>query len=411
MATEILTTNDGRPLKAALIAAQARARRRAFFLVAPLLAFVLITFIMPIGQMLHRSIYHDGFSSTAPLTSAWLNAGGQEPDETAFAALAADVKQMKANKTAGLAGTRVNYNLPESRSLFTALARQADSLTPPYKESILAIDPKWGNPDLWQAMRSSAHAYTADFYILATDHQRDAHGQIEKVPENRRIYQYLYIKTFLLSGLITVFCLLLAFPVAHLLAVLPMARANLLMILVLLPFWTSLLVRTTSWIVLLQEQGVVNDLGVSMGIIADDDRLAMMYNQLGTIIVMTHVLLPFMILPLYSVMKVIPPSYARAARSLGATSWTTFRRIYLPQTLPGIGAGALLVFIMSVGYFITPALVGGASGQLFSNMIDFHMKNSNWSMAAALSALLLAGVLLLYWLYDRLIGIDNLKLG
>ena len=215
----------------------------------------------------------------------------------------------------------------------------------------------------------------------------------------------------ILSGLITVICLFLAFPVAHLLAVLPLARANLLMILVLLPFWTSLLVRTTSWIVLLQSQGVVNDALIALGIVGDDGRLKMMYNQTGTIIVMTHVLLPFMILPLYSVMKTIPPSYSRAARSLGATSWTTFRRIYLPQTLPGIGAGALLVFILAVGYYITPALVGGADGQLISNFIDFHMDKSNWSMAAALSAMLLAGVLVLYWLYDRLIGIDNLKLG
>jgi putative spermidine/putrescine transport system permease protein len=217
--------------------------------------------------------------------------------------------------------------------------------------------------------------------------------------------------SFFLSGVITVACLLLAFPVAHLLATLPMAKANLLMILVLLPFWTSLLVRTTSWIVLLQGQGVVNESLVTAGILADDGRLDMMYNQTGTIIVMTHILLPFMILPLYSVMRVIPPSYARAARSLGATSWTTFRRIYLPQTLPGIGAGALLVFILAVGYYITPALVGGADGQLISNLIDFHMDKSNWSLASALSAMLLAGVLVLYWLYDRLIGIDNLKLG
>jgi putative spermidine/putrescine transport system permease protein len=183
------------------------------------------------------------------------------------------------------------------------------------------------------------------------------------------------------------------------------------MILVLLPFWTSLLVRTTAWIALLQQQGVVNDGLVATGLLNDESRVAMIYNQTGTIIVMTHILLPFMVLPLYSVMKVIPPSYARAARSLGATSWTTFRRIYLPQTLPGIAAGSLLVFILAVGYYITPALVGGADGQLISNFIAFHMSKSNWSMAAALSAILLAVVLILYWLYDRLVGIDRLKLG
>ena len=138
----------------------------------------------------------------------------------------------------------------------------------------------------------------------------------------------------------------------------------------------------------------------------------MMYNQTGTIIAMTHILLPFMILPLYSVMRTINPSYVRAARSLGATSWTAFRRIYFPQTLPGLGAGALLVFILAVGYYITPALVGGTAGEMISNQIAYHMQKSlNWSMAAALAAILLACVLILYWIYDRLVGIDNLKLG
>ncbi|MCU0800742.1 MAG: ABC transporter permease [Rhodobacteraceae bacterium] len=413
MSEALLVTSDGRPLKAALVQAQGRAKRRAFWLVAPLLAFVVITFLVPIGQMLHRSAYHDGFSANAPQVSAWFaaNPRGTVPDEAAYAALAADFVAMQAAKTAGLAGTRVNYTLPETRSLFTKTARNADELAPPFQAALLAIDPKWGDPLVWEAMRSAASPYTMDFYLIATDYERTADGGVARVPENQQIYVYLFVKTFVLSAIITFVCLLLAFPVAHLLATLPMAKANLLMILVLLPFWTSLLVRTTSWIVLLQGQGVVNESLLALGAIADDARLNMMYNQTGTIIVMTHILLPFMILPLYSVMRVIPPSYARAARSLGATSWTTFRRIYLPQTLPGIGAGALLVFILAVGYYITPALVGGADGQLISNFIDFHMDKSNWSLAAALSAMLLAGVLVLYWLYDRLIGIDNLKLG
>jgi putative spermidine/putrescine transport system permease protein len=229
--------------------------------------------------------------------------------------------------------------------------------------------------------------------------------------DKERIYLFLFAKTFLVSAIITVICLLLAFPVAHLLATLPMRKSSLLMILVLLPFWTSLLVRTTSWIALLQEQGIVNDLLVGLGVLNNDNRLSAMYNMTGTIVAMSHVLLPFMILPLYSVMKVIPPSYARAARSLGATSWTTFRRIYVPQTLPGVAAGSLLVFILAVGYYITPALVGGADGQLISNLISFHMNKSNWSLAAALAAMLLFAILILYWVYDQLVGIDRLKLG
>jgi putative spermidine/putrescine transport system permease protein len=407
-----LTTADGIPLKTALARAQLRARRRAFMLVAPLLLFVVITFIVPIGQMLFRSAHHDGFSANAPAASAWLLQNPKTAaNEDFYAALGADFKQMRANRTAGEAGTRVNYTLPETRSLFTMTARSADKLAPPFREAFLAIDPKWGDPAVIQAMRSSASGYTSDFYLAGLDLRRGIDGGIERMPDVQRVYVYLYLKTFILSALITVICMLLAFPVAHLLATLPMAKANLLMILVLLPFWTSLLVRTTSWIVLLQGQGVINQTLVSLGLIGDGNRLSLIYNMTGTIIVMVHILLPFMILPLYSVMRVIPPSYARAARSLGATSWTTFRRIYLPQTLPGMGAGAMLVFILAVGYYITPALVGGADGQLFSNLIQVHMRNSNWSMAAALSSMLLVGVLILYWLYDRLVGVDNLKLG
>lgn len=410
---QLLTTADGRPLAEALAQAQAKSRRRAFLLVVPLLLFVLVSFVLPIGQMLHRSVYHDGFSANAPALVAWFaaNPAGTEPGEAAFAALTEDLRGMQANRTAGEAGTRVNYILSESRSMFTRAAREAGDLVPPYRDAFEALDPRWVQPAVWQAMRSSSSAYTTDFYVVSVDLQRADDGSLVRVPENRQIYIYLFVKTFLLSGLITLICLLIGFPVAHLLATLPMAKANLLMILVLLPFWTSLLVRTTSWMALLQGEGVINDLLVWIGAVAEDGRLRMINNQTGTIIVMTHILLPFMILPLYSVMRVIPPSYARAARSLGATSWTTFRRIYLPQTLPGIGAGSLLVFILAVGYYITPALVGGADGQLFSNMIAFHMDNSNWSMAAALSAMLLVGVLILYWLYDRLVGIDRLKLG
>ena len=219
-------------------------------------------------------------------------------------------------------------------------------------------------------------------------------------------------RTLVVSAVITALCLLLGYPVAHLIAHAPARRANLLLALVLVPFWTSLLVRTTAWIVLLQTQGVVNDLLLAVGLIGEDGRLAMIYNMTGTIIAMTHVLLPFMVLPLYSVMRAIPPRYMNAAASLGATPAQAFRRVYWPQTLPGVGAGSLLVFILAIGYYITPALVGGSSGQLISNMVAYHMQTSlNWGLAAALGGILLAGVLALYLLYDRLVGVERLSLG
>ncbi len=194
------------------------------------------------------------------------------------------------------------------------------------------------------------------------------------------------------------------------LSTLPLRISNLLMILVLLPFWTSLLVRTTSWIALLQQEGVINDLLVGLGMINDDGRLAMIHNATGTVVAMTHILLPFMVLPLYSVMKTIPPTYMRAAKNLGATPTVAFIRVYFPNTVSGIGAGSILVFIISIGYYITPALVGGTDGTLISNFIAYHMSSSlNWGLAASLGVLLLILVLMLYYLYDRVVGIDKMK--
>jgi len=254
--------------------------------------------------------------------------------------------------------------------------------------------------------------YTGVNYLAAIDRHYDENDELVMQPEERQIYVTLFNRTMWMSLTVTFACLLLGFPIAYLLANLPMRYSNLLMILVLLPFWTSLLVRTTSWIVLLQTQGVLNDIMVWIGLFGDEDRIQLIFNAQGTVIAMTQILLPFMVLPLYSVMKTIPPSYMRAAQSLGAHRFIAYYRIYMPNTLPGIGAGSLLVFILAVGYYITPALVGGQDGQMISNLIAYHMQRSlNWGMAAALGGILLVGVIALYWLYNKIVGIDNMKLG
>ena len=161
---------------------------------------------------------------------------------------------------------------------------------------------------------------------------------------------------------------------------------------------------------MLQGEGVLNDLFVVFGLTADAERFSMIYNRTGTLVAMIHILLPFMVLPLYSMMRSIPPAYVRAAKSLGATPWVAFWRVYAPQTVPGIGAGAMLVFLLAIGYYITPALVGGQDGQMISNLIDFHMRGSlNWPLAAALGMVLLVVVLFFYWLFDRLVGIDRMR--
>ena len=277
---------------------------------------------------------------------------------------------------------------------------------------MIKIDKAWGDIDTWRLIKLLSPTITASYYLAAVDLKYDALGNIERQPDFKQIYVNLFWRTLWLSLLITLLCILLGFPVSYLMANLPMRYSNLLMIMVLLPFWTSLLVRTSAWIAILQSEGILNDILVWVGVISDDNRIQMIYNQTGTIVAMTHILLPFMVLPLFSVMKTISPSYVRAARSLGANPFTAFWKVYFPQTLPGIGAGVILVFILSIGYYITPALVGGQSGQLISNIIAYHMQSSlNWGLAAALGSILLALVVALYLTYNKIVGIDNMKLG
>ena len=407
-----LTTADGKPLKQALAHAQARARRKALLLVVPLLAFILITFVMPIGQLLFRSIHNDGFSANMPQISAWFDetSAGDAPDETAYAALVADIAASAEARTIGVVGTRVNYEMSGTRSLFTAAGRRAEDLQPPYREALLELNAKWGDPQLWGVMRSVSSAYSANFYLAALDLARDANGDIIRAPEDRRIYGMLFMRTLWLSALITGLCLILAYPVAHLLAVLPLAKSNLLMILVLLPFWTSILVRVAAWIVLLQSGGLINGALLKMGLI--DEPLQLVFNRTGVYIAMVHILLPFMILPIYSVMKNISPSYMRAAVSLGCHPFASFWRVYFPQTLAGVGAGCLLVFIISIGYYITPALLGSPNDQMVSYFVAFYTNTTiNWGMATALGGLLLLATMLLYVIYSWLVGASRLRLG
>ena len=409
-----ITAADGTPLKKKLAQALFRSRVRAVSLVVPLFAFVMVSFVIPIFALMWQGVYNDRFSTYTPNLTQQLSKwdGLEEPDEALFMALVEDLKQARKDRTIGRIATRVNQEYPGTRSLFTSTARKAKKLKAPFKKSVIKTNKKWANIEVWRAMKITSQDLTPSFYATALDGRYTVEKGFVKQNENRQIYVKLFWRTFVISATVMGLCLLLGYPVAYLLATLPLRSSNLLMIMVLLPFWTSLLVRTTAWIAILQSQGVINDLMVAVGITADDSRFSLIYNMTGTIIAMTHILLPFMILPLYSVMKTIPPSYMRAARSLGATPTMAFIKVYVPQTIPGVGAGGLLVFILAIGYYITPALVGGQDGQLISNMIAYHMQKSlNWSLAAALGGILLAGVLLLYWIYDRVIGIDNMKLG
>ncbi len=411
---ERLETADGTPLKVALTRALRRKRIRAVLLVMPLFAFLFITFLYPIGLMLFRSVDDPLVSENMPKTVAALRdwKAAELPGEEAFAALAADLEDARKSGNMGRLATRLNYETGGLRSTITRTARRAGKLEAPYKPQILEISEDWGKLETWATIKRLGDRFTAVQYVAALDRKYDAQANIVQLPEDQRIYVTLFMRTMWMSIVVTVSCLLLGFPIAYMLASLPLKHSNLLMILVLLPFWTSLLVRTTSWIVLLQTQGVLNDIMVFLHLIDDKGRVQLIFNATGTVIAMTQILLPFMVLPLYSVMKTISPSYMRAAQSLGAHRFLAYGRVYLPQTLPGIGAGCLLVFILAIGYYITPALVGGQDGQMISNMIAFHMQKSlNWGLAAALGGILLAGVIVLYWVYNKIVGVERLKLG
>lgn len=401
-------------LKAQLKRAERQKQTRSILLILPLVCFILVTFAFPIVEMLYRSVDNhalpNGFPKTAQAIKQWNYQG--VPSLEVQQTFMAELKDRYHDKTLPKLANRMNIEVSGMRSLMMKTGRQVAKLNalPASIQDIVRLDQRWSEQQYWAALKNLSSPYTLSYYLAALDLRYGESGEITAQPETRQVYVDLFAKTFGMSLVITLICLVMAYPVAYLLANLPDKQANLLLIVVLLPFWTSLLVRTTSWIVLLQNQGVINDLLLWSGLTSE--RLAMMHNTFGTIVAMVHILLPFMILPLYSVMKGISPTYFRAARSLGATPMVAFIKVYMPLTMPGVGAGALLTFILSIGFYITPALVGGRSGQMISNMIAYHMQTSlNWGMAAALGGLLLAVVTALFYLFNRVVGINNIKVG
>ena len=412
---KIIYSSDGLPLEVSLKKAERRNKLRALFLVAPLFLFLVITYLFPIGDMLFRSIDDRMITSMLPNTYKSMEQwdGKELPEEPVYAAIYEDLSFLKKNKTYGKIIARLNYEKGGFSSLIKKTVRKINKFEKGnYKEQFIKVHKRWGQIEYLRALKNTAPKYTVAKYLKGVDLLFDEDRNIIQVEESRRIHKILWIRTFNVALWVTVFCFILAYPISHLLATLPMKYSNLLMICVLLPFWTSLLVRTSSWMVLLQQQGPINDLIVMLGIAPNDDRPELMYNVIGTFVAMTQILLPFMVLPIYSVMKTISPSLMRAGKSLGGTPFVTFRKVYFPLTVPGIGAGCLLVFILAIGYYITPALVGGASGSLISNTIAYHMKSSlDWAFASALGTMLLVGVLTIYWIYNKLVGIDNIKLG
>lgn len=410
-----LAEPDPQQLKRDLRAAQTRKRLGALALIAPLAIFLLLTFVAPIVALLQRAIENPEVATTLPQTVAVLAKWDRKsalPDQ-AYSALAEDLARAKEDTTAGNLARRLNIEMSGSRSLVMGTARamplrdaEGKPLSPAAaREAIIALNAQWGQPDVWRVIAQNGSVYSPYYLLASLDLRQNVFGDIEAAPPESSIYRTIFGRTLWMSAVVTFITLLLAYPLAYWLSTMPERRANLLMILVLIPFWTSILVRVAAWIVLLQSEGLVNKALMLAGL--TQSPLELVFNRVGVYISMTHILLPFMILPLYSVMKSVPPTYLKAAVSLGSHPFAAFWRVYVPQTYPGVGAGVLLVFIMAGGYYITPALLGGPNEQMVSYFIAYFINTTiNWGMACALGALLLAATLVLYGVYRRFAKVD-----
>lgn len=393
--------------------AERPARRAAFLLAAPLILYILVVFVAPIVMLLSTSVANPEARAVIPSTVAALKDwnGTGAPDEPVFAAFAADLKKAQADRTAAGFGKRLNYEASGMRSRVMAAARMAAGMeNGPYKQAFLDLDPVWSAPDTWAVIRRAGSEFTSYYLLTAVDLQKNPDGSIQRAAPDQAIFLDILGRTLMIAAIVTAATILLGYPVAYVLTIAPPGVGQFMMLMVLLPLWTSLLVRTTAWVVLLQSDGVINDALMSLHLITE--KLQLIFTRFGTVTAMTHIQLPFTILPIYSVMRSIPPSHLRAARSLGAGPTSSFWRVYAPQTLPGVVAGGLMTFILSLGYYITPALVGGPGDQMVSNFIATYInRDLNWGLASALGMVLLAVTLGIYFLFLRLVGADKIKLG
>ncbi len=384
----------------------------ALALLAPALVLMLAAFVWPITSLLTNAVHAPEFRDTVPKLSAWLSGWDGEalPGEPAYALVAEEFATAFADRSLPRASTRLNYERGGMRSLAMKTGRQAPRLKPPYKEALIRLDPAWGDLDTWRAMKNASGLLTDRFVLQALDLERDFATGIRPVTPEKRVYIDRLEVTFWISIVVTLLCAAIGYPMAYVMAQAGGLWGRVLFILVLLPFWISLLVRTAAWVVLLQKEGIINGALLAMGLI--DAPRQLIFNRTGVYVAMVHILLPFLVLPLYSVMKSIPRDHVRAAASLGATPASAFLTVYFPQTIPGLGAGCLLVFILSIGFYVTPSLVGGSGDQMISSLIaEFALGTANWGLASALALVLLCCVAVIYPLFGRYAGAKNLRLG
>ncbi len=360
----------------------------AIGLLCPALLLILLAFLGPLAIDLATAVRDPQLSAALPESAALLRAwhGGGLPDEAVFASVAHELAASESAGNIGPLARRLEFERSGSGSLLLLTARA--ELVAPYAAAMAALDPRWANPTLWQRLRRDAGGVTPLYLLRVLDLDIGDAGSVVSAPPDRAIFRRLFARTFGIGLVVTVLCVMLGYPAAHALATLPPRWAAPGLAFVLVPLWISILVRGTAWFILLQRDGPVNAALLASGLVPQP--LALLFTRFAIILAMVHALLPFMILPLVGAMRRIDPACLRAAASLGATGPQRFLRVYLPMTMPGTAAGMLIVFILSVGLYITPALVGGRRDQMASAFIAEYAKlDVNWGMAAALAIVLL----------------------
>ncbi|MGN7806563.1 ABC transporter permease [Ensifer sp. 22521] len=375
---------------------------RSLLLLAPLLFFLIGFFVWPLFSMMAQSVSDPAVLRLLPRSSEVLSDWDRKSPPTIpmQMALMEDLKAVNDDQALGDMVRRLNSARSGFRTLMgKTTSALKETANPPV--DLVSIDKRWEKPEFWLAIADALSPYTDRNLLAAVDLGRNAAGDIEHLPPDQSVNGVILMRTFWIAALVTFACVCIGFPYALIAASLDGWKRDLMLGAVLLPLWTSLLVRTAAWFILLQEQGLINDLLRAIGLI--DAPLALIFNRTGVIIAMTHVLLPFMVLPIYSVLITIPNNLMPAAASLGAHPLRAFLRVLLPLSLRGVASGALLVFISAIGYYITPALIGGPGDQMISSIIAFYATGSaNWGMAGALGVVLLIATLLLYSVYARL---------
>ncbi len=360
---------------------------------------------MPVGAALFTAVADREVSQALPATRAELSRWDGEglPPEAAFAAIARELSAALEEQRIGEVAQRLNFEQPGSRSLLLRTARAGARLGAPYRESLPALDPRWGDPATWLMLRRAGGTLTSLYLLRAIDLTRDPRGEVSAVEPDQAVFRTVLFRTLGVAALVTGLCVLLAYPCAHTIALLRPPLSSIALTLVLIPFWSSVLVRSTAWFVLLQREGPVNGALLSLGLI--EAPVQLVGTRFAVVLAMVHVLLPFAVLPMYSVMVRLDRAYLRAAASLGANGVQGFLRVWLPLSLPGVLAGGAMVFLLALGFYITPALVGGERDQLVAWFIaSFLNRDVNWGMAAALSLYLLAMAGAVLWLARLLTG-------